>query len=241
MSGNNHVFELLPAYALGCLDPEEDALVARHLENCATCRIELETYRAAAGELALAVIEDEPSPQLRQRLLARTGPAPLPAVPEPARFSWRQALAHRLGRVSPAWAAAGLLLIVALLAGNLWLWQQVRQLSRPTTLRTVALAGTEAAPTARGLIVISVDGEHGTLVVDGLPQLGPEQEYQLWLIKDGQRDSGAVFAVDEDGYGSKWVKAPRPLAYYSAFGVSIEPAGGSPAPTGARVLGGAVE
>lgn len=241
MSGNNHVFELLPAYALGCLDPEEEALVARHLENCATCRIELETYRAAVGELALAVAEDEPSPQLRQRLMDRITPARPAAAPETARLAWRQALAHRLGHVHPAWAGAALLLILALLIGNLWLWQQVRQLSRPTTLRTVALAGTEAAPIARGLIVISVDGKHGTLVVDGLPPLGPEQQYQLWLIKDGQRDSGAVFSVDEDGYGSKWVKAPQPLAYYSAFGVSIEPAGGSPAPTGARVLGGAVE
>ena len=244
MSGNSHVFELLPAYALGCLDPEDYALVTRHLEDCATCRIELETYRATAEELALAVVEDEPSPQLQQQLMARISPAPALAAPERPRARWWQALVHRLHPVSSAWAAAGLLLIVALLIGNLWLWQQVRQLeadSRPAAMRTVALSGTDAAPAASALIVISSDGDHGTLVVEGLPPLGPEQQYQLWLIKDGQRDSGAVFSVDEEGYGSEWVMAPEPLARYSAFGVSIEPAGGSPAPTGARVLGGAVD
>jgi anti-sigma-K factor RskA len=75
------------------------------------------------------------------------------------------------------------------------------------------------------------------LVVDHLPPLDPAHQYQLWLIQDGQRTSGAVFSVNPEGYGSVWVSSPQPLANYSAFGVSIEPAGGSLAPTGARVLG----
>lgn len=241
MSGDSHVFELLPAYALGCLDPEESVLVARHLEGCAVCRIELETYRTTAGELSLAVVEAEPSPRLKLRLMERASRAAPPAAPETTRASWRQALARGLLPVRPAWAVAVLLLVAALLVSNLWLWQQVRRLeaqSQLAAMRTVTLTGTEAAPAALGVLVISSDGDQGTLVVEGLPPLGPDQQYQLWLIKDGHRDSGAVFSVDNEGYGSEWVMAPEPLSRYSAFGVSIEPAGGSPAPTGARVLGG---
>jgi anti-sigma-K factor RskA len=33
------------------------------------------------------------------------------------------------------------------------------------------------------------------------------------------------------------VVAPQPLDTYSALGITIEPAGGSPAPTGPKVLG----
>jgi anti-sigma-K factor RskA len=107
-------------------------------------------------------------------------------------------------------------------------------------MRTVALNGTEVVPNASGLIVISLDGEHGTLVVDGLPPLDGSHQYQLWLIDDGQRQSGGVFSVDQEGYGALWVSSPEPLSDYSAVGITIEPAGGSPGPTGDKVMGGSL-
>jgi anti-sigma-K factor RskA len=97
---------------------------------------------------------------------------------------------------------------------------------------------TDAAPDATGLIALSKDGEYGTLMVDHLPPLGKDQQYQLWLIKDGKRTSGGVFSVNWDGYGSLWVNSPERLADYTAFGITVEPTGGSPGPTGAKVLGG---
>ena len=62
--------------------------------------------------------------------------------------------------------------------------------------------------------------------MDQLPQLGPEQQYQLWLIQDGQRTSGSVFSVDEDGYRRIKIESPLPLQDYESFGITIEPAGG---------------
>ncbi len=87
-------------------------------------------------------------------------------------------------------------------------------------------------------MVISRDGEHGSLVVDGLPLLDESQQYQLWLIRDGVRTSGGVFSVYDEGYGLLKIDAPDPLISYQAAGITIEPAGGSPGPTGERVLGG---
>jgi anti-sigma-K factor RskA len=58
------------------------------------------------------------------------------------------------------------------------------------------------------------------------------------LIQDGERTSGGVFSVKQGGYAAKVIYAPLPLADYSSFGVTIEPAGGSPSPTGDKVLGG---
>jgi anti-sigma-K factor RskA len=97
---------------------------------------------------------------------------------------------------------------------------------------------TDAAPGATGFVLISTDGDDGALVVDGLPPLGESQQYQLWLIRDGQRTSGAVFSTDEKDYGGTRVRAPRPLTDYSAVGITIEPTGGSTSPTGKQVLAG---
>ena len=86
--------------------------------------------------------------------------------------------------------------------------------------------------------MLSMDGDHGTLVVDGLPVLTEAEQYQLWLIRDGERTDGGVFSVDRRGYGSMWVHADEPLDSFDSFGVTLEPAGGSPGPTGPRMLGG---
>jgi anti-sigma-K factor RskA len=112
------------------------------------------------------------------------------------------------------------------------------QSAQPTQMQFVHMNGTQAAPAAQGVIVISADGDHGTLVVDNLPSLQAGKQYQLWLIDDGKRTDGGVFSVDKDGYGSLWVSSPRPLVSYASFGVTIEPQGGSPGPTGQKVLGG---
>ena len=89
------------------------------------------------------------------------------------------------------------------------------------------------------MLVIGSDGDEGGLVVEDLPALDANHQYQLWLIdRDGQRTSGAVFSVDAEGYGTTMVTSPLPLTSYVAFGVTAEPIGGSPGPTGQKVLGG---
>jgi anti-sigma-K factor RskA len=71
-----------------------------------------------------------------------------------------------------------------------------------------------------------------------LPPLEAGKEYQLWLIRDGQRTSGAVFSTDENHYGGTRIRAPLSLLEYSAVGITIEPEGGSSQPTGTQVLSG---
>jgi len=89
-----------------------------------------------------------------------------------------------------------------------------------------------------GMLVISKDGNYGTLIVENLPPLDQAYQYQLWLIKDGQRTSGGVFSVNEDGYGVLYVLSKKSLISYPSFGITVEPAGGSSSPTGDKVLSG---
>ena len=108
----------------------------------------------------------------------------------------------------------------------------------PLPMRVVALAGTKDSTQAIGTLVMNPSGEYGSLVVDHLAALDAGHQYQVWLIKDGQRTSGGVFSVNPDGYASLELYAPLPLIEYQSIGITIEPAGGSPGPTGAKVLGG---
>ena len=234
MTANSHIFNLLPGYALDCLDEDELILVSEHLAGCAECRAELQGYRSVVNRLALAAPEASPSPALHRRLMSRIQTPS--SQPSPGRSS-----ATFARWVMPVWGWASLALVLVLVISNLFLWQRISQLQTPAqsgNLGAITLTGTQAAPEATGLIVLSLDGEYGTLVVDHLPALDSKHQYQLWLIQDDQRTSGAVFSVSDEGYGSVEILSSEPLDSYPAFGISIEPAGGSPGPTGEKVLGG---
>lgn len=241
MNNNEHVMDLIPGFALEILDEQEADRVSNHLQSCPACRSELEAYHAVVASLALAAPEAQPPARLKTRLMASLPEHKSRSAPPQTAPWWQILLAFFQGR-SLAWNAVSLLLIVVLAASNLVLLNRLDQASSPTqvsdSLRTVLLTGTDAAPLATGMLVISKNGEYGTLVVDHLPPLEPSQQYQLWLIRDEVRTSGGVFSVSVEGYGAMEIEISESLSSFPAFGITIEPVGGSPEPTGVRVLGG---
>jgi anti-sigma-K factor RskA len=240
MPDEAHVFDLLPAYALGALDEDDADQVASHLAGCALCRAELGSFEAVVEQLASSVPAASPPPNLKRRLMDRVHslrPAQ-PARPLAARPPLMQ-------RLLPVWGAVSLLLIVALAAANLLLWQRISNLevlTGPLGMRAVALHNNaEAAPQASGFVIISADGQNGVLVVDALPVLDPAQQYQAWLMRDGQSTPGPAFSVDESGYRGARIEAPESLLSYTEILITIEPVEGAGAiPTGEQVLNGSL-
>jgi anti-sigma-K factor RskA len=232
MLPSNHVLDLIPGYALDCLGEQEKRQVAEHLKDCASCKIELAAYQHVVSKLHQAAPLAEPPPELKQKILNSVAMHRAPMQTKPARTGWQQ-LWDRLQGAAPIWAYASFALVILLGVSNLFMLQRINRLGAqtPSEFRMVSLVGTEKAPKASGLLVMSHDGNTGTLVVDSL---------QLWLIKDGKRTSGGVFSVSPAGYGALAITAEQPLKVFSAFGITIEPAGGSPGPTGDKVLGGSL-
>lgn len=230
MKDEHEELNLLPGYALGSLDPEESDRVRLHVARCRVCRQELASYQEVTGSLALAVPEQDPPPWLESRIM------------EKVLSSGRRRSVPELLRIrQPMLAAVAAVLIVALGAGNILL------LTRPFQSRalvpglvTVVLTGTGQTPQAYGTIVIDRDDNKGVLAVRGLAPLGASSTYQLWVIRQGERRSGGVFTVSPDGYGSLQVTVPAGFTGFTGFGISIEPAGGSASPTGARVMNGRI-
>ena len=230
-----HVLESLPAYALGSLDDSEAKMVAQHLAGCHICRSELQAFQEVAGKIALTAPQAELSGDLKPRLIER--------IHNLNQSQKRPERWHPSGRLIPIGAMVSLVLIATLAVSNLLLWQRLDQmevLAGPLGMRAIALQNTEAAPTASGFVIVSADGEEGVLVVDELPKLDAQREYQVWLVRNGSTTSGAVFAVDESGYRGMRIEAPQSLLEYSLVFVTIEPVGGSVEPNGEQVLAGSL-
>jgi len=234
MRGSLHVENLLPAYALGCLEEQELDRVRRHLEDCDACRASLDRYEELTASLGLAAPRAQPPAGLKRRILAgvsgRPAPARLRLAGGAARASLRLAL--------PIAAAALLFLSLGL---NLALWRRLAHLEATTPVlpdQVALLGATPSAAGARGMLLFHPEDTEATLVVEDLPPLQEGRQYQLWLIREGKRTNGGVFSVTSGGYGCLLIASPSPVGSYDALGITEEPAGGSSGPTGRRVLGG---
>jgi anti-sigma-K factor RskA len=231
---NQHVLEILPGFVLGILDDEETGQVVEHLSSCETCQAELSRLQAVAADLPLALSQAQPPAKVKAGLMKS-----IQAVKSAQAGTLATAAEKKAGFWQRWLPVMGVAVVVLLAAINLLLWRQLSNSQQAQTpMKVVALANTQYSPNAVGTLVIDQNGQYGTLVVDNLAALDNTLQYQVWLIRANEHTSGGVFSVNPDGYASLEVMAPQPLTSYDSIGVSIEPFGGSPAPTGNRVLGG---
>jgi anti-sigma-K factor RskA len=100
---------------------------------------------------------------------------------------------------------------------------------------TVSLKGTDVQPHAQGQLIADPKEQSAVLVISGLPPLEAGKTYQVWLI-GGAPVSAGLLTVDEKGQGLLIVTSPEAIGSFKSLGVSIEPAGGSPEPTGDIVI-----
>ena len=236
--GHEELRELISAYVLGAVPPEEEERVREHLSACDECRAEADGYAEVAAVLPLAV-EPEPLPEgFTERLMARLAmpEAPAPSAsetlvqraaerpaasaggPKPARRSW---LGHGL-------AYAALTIAIAVLAANLWSLRREAQQDHRLLEAIVRYEGMwlRGKDDAAGRMVATKDG--GLFVASGLPEAPPGRTYQLWLIDASGPESGGTF---EPSDGVAVVTTEKSLEHVQVVAVTLEHAGGSAKPT----------
>ena len=238
-TGNNcHVEEELPGYALGCLGRDVSARVSAHLTTCESCRTLLRSYEQTAEYLAFGVPQVAPSDALKDRLMRRVGKQPsVRPTPLPEK---NRSFASFFEWFSPALATVCLVVIVSLCTVNYFQWRQSRMISdrMAEPLVIFKMRGTPLAPHADGTFVIGQNPLHGVLVASDMPFIASTQQFQLWLIRNGVKDSGGTFSTTPLGYGVMQISASRSLLEYQSATVTLEPAGGSLAPTGPEMMTG---
>jgi anti-sigma-K factor RskA len=250
---------LAPVYAAGALDGDDLVRFEAHLrDGCAECeavvRASIEALVAAAREATPTI----PPAHVRDALLRRVDAS---SRPRRARFGWvRWAAATAAAAIAAAAFTGGVVasryekrlgVVIretaqhrdqmrreqALLRDELARARAVALLLRDPATRVVALSGLASAPGARGRVVWH-EKSGGQLYVSGLAPAPPGKTYELWTIAGPAPKPAGVFDVDPSGNGSLAVAAvdDGPV---KIFAVTLEPAGGVPAPTGPMVLASA--
>jgi anti-sigma-K factor RskA len=170
------------AYLLGALNDLERQAFERHLTGCSECQEEVERLRPAAEALPGSVVQLQPPPGLKRRLMAE-----VEGDVAPTRRAWLP----RLRGPRLAFAAAALVLGLAIGFG-------VAQLGGDDT-RTVAVTVAKAMPDAGG--TLEVEGDNATLRLHDMPELGSSRVYQVWLQRGEKLVPARTFKVGSNGRG----------------------------------------
>jgi len=96
----------------------------------------------------------------------------------------------------------------------------------------VTLAGQEAAPDAYAKMYVNNDKKEIYVDIAGLPEAPEGKVYQVWAIMLDPLTPTSIGVLDKDKVAdSKGIIAVDNFNGAQAFGITLEPAGGSPSPT----------
>jgi hypothetical protein len=234
------------AYAFDAIAPEESAPITTYIAAHPEAQALLDEYREIVGLLPYATAPSEPPPFLREGVIRtiraertrRRFSFPLPsrvafAVAACLVFSlllWDIGLQRRVGEgmVVPTATTATTVTSATSPISDI--------LSRPDLL-TFPMDAQADAPNASGRVYLTNDPQLSAMAVWHMPPLPSGRTYQLWFKLDDQtRVSITTFTVDERGAAVIRLNLPHMNSPYVQCGITQEPTGGSPEPTGPRML-----
>ena len=235
--------EMIPARALSALDAAEARALNGHLSECDECRMELQEWEVTAAALAVSAKPMEPSPEVRERLLNEIRKEL--SVPQVIPFR----SATRNIWTSSFSAVAAVIIATVLIVGLVMLWRENRvmrgelaraqeflQLVNTPGSRVTELKGTDVGGGATAKLVYDNNGR-AMLMANKLPGVPEGKAYQLWFIVGNNPPMpGKTFVPDSAGQGVLKDEMPQAALNSTVFAITMEPAGGVPAPTGAIYL-----
>jgi anti-sigma-K factor RskA len=236
--------ELLGAWALDALPPDEAHEMQAHLEGCARHQAVAAELRGAATRIAGAPDVMEPPAALRSRMMSAVAATPQESPAAGARLARERMpdLGAKVvpfrARFSPAWGAVAAALVAAvigLLAWNVALQRRDEGDVQALARRATAVSRFVSSDGSISGSVLYFGGERKALLVaDGLRPLDASKNvYQLWAIADGQPTSLGL--VQPSGDGHAVVVVPFDAGSAQVLAMTIEPPGGSPQPTSAPI------
>ncbi len=220
--------DLKEAYALGTLPEDERLWFEGYLAEHPELHAEVDDLVSVANLLALAPPEHEPPPELRRKLLSSIeGAMGMTALAERSPLGAR--LRGLFGPGGLAAAAAVLLAVVGLFAWNASLRGENEDLrGELQNRRTHELQGSGTARDARGEVIELGDGR-GVLVAENLPSVPEDRVYEAWIMRGQHSEPAGLFEPREEGTAAMPLEGS--LEGADAVAVTLEPLGGSSAPT----------
>ena len=245
--------ELIEAYALGALDPQERASLEAHLaEGCAECSKALDEARWLVSQLAYLAPDAKPSDMLRGRLL------------QTVRTEARGAKSAKASSAIPLWMWGAVAALLLFSVYQVWETSRIRVTIDATSKKAeeeiakrhdleekFAIAQREAViltdPHSMKIPMSTGDKHMGEvkamwheklgIVVAGqnVPMPSGNRTLQLWLIPKapgGKPMPSMMVRPDADGKFMLLVASPpHAMDATKALAITEEPSGGSPQPT----------
>ena len=225
----------------------ESAALAAHLQGCSECRTDVEALRRSAATIR-DVIRSTPSPDLRDRTLARvasTGrsrPETIPTadVSPGTERGWQPS--PWTGRLAAGLAVAAVVLGVVvwtrvdarLTAADAAIAEQRQSVTglmhTASWLMRVGAAADSAAiqlaaagqDSPTGTVLFSADRGELVMVAVGLPALAAGQEYRCWMDDGSARHAiGKMYVAGAVAYWGGELEGMPAAADNAAFGVSL--------------------
>lgn len=261
MSASHDEQALAAPYVLGALDHSERRAFEAHVASCPVCHEELRSLQRVADALARSVPQRTPNAELRARVLtAVSGARPVPrelrrrgGARDWLPLAAAVVVAAALGAY--AWNLQGRL---STLETRLAVAERRASMAERTTLEArhaaddaqtamavlaapdltrIDLAGQPSAPEATARALWSRD--RGMIVTTAnLPPAPAGRVYQVWVVTAQAPVSAGLLTLDASGRTTTFFRTPPDIAPPVAVAVTLEPAGGVPAPTGDKYLVG---
>ena len=222
-------------YALGLADEPEKSELGEHLHRgCKTCTDGVRVARGTMAMLGATVDPMAPPARLRRRIMASVGV-------ESRGWGW----------FAPAWAAVSALCLVTAFyfygrdRDNAQQLARSREAARQQAIELARLNEVMAfvhQPETRQFAFnggkVFVHPKSGVvLMASNLPAPPPGKTYEMWLIpKVGNPAPAGLFQSGADGSAMHMQKMAMDMAAIKAVAVTMEPAGGVPAPTTQPVI-----
>ncbi|KRF16483.1 anti-sigma factor [Nocardioides sp. Soil797] len=240
------IHALVGAYAVDAVDDVERELFEQHLAECADCRAEVDSLRETSALMA-ETVATPPPPALRDRLLAdikTVRPLPPEVVPAGIEAAGAEAssgtvevtsLESRRRRRFPALLAAAAAVVVigggATAVLQPWDDQTTQQVSATQQVMNADDAKEVSVDLPGGAsaeVVRSTSLGKAVLVTHDMPDAPEGKVYQLWLQSpEGTMVSAGLMPRGAD----QQVMLEGDAGSATAAGITVEPAGGSEAPT----------
>jgi anti-sigma-K factor RskA len=259
MSSTHEEQALAAAYVLGALDVAERRAFEAHIASCPVCSDEVRSLQRVADVLACAVPQRTPRPELRSRVLAAiAGGRPYVVRERPASgvaralplaaavilavglgaYAWRlqgrvSTLEARLGDAERRAAAAERDTVEARRVAD-QAQTAMAVLAAPDLVR-IDLAGQPPAPQATARALWSRN-RGMVFTTTNLPLAPAGRVYQVWVVTAQAAVSAGLLTPDPSGRATAFFNTPPDIPPPQAVAVTLEPAGGVPAPTGEKYL-----
>jgi anti-sigma-K factor RskA len=249
------------AYSVDALDRDERSAFESHLAECEACRSEVTELSATAHSLAV-LAEAGPPASLRTAVLAGISQVrPLPpltaddaaedADDEPTIVGATTPMGGEAGvaragatviplfRRTTTWIAAAAAAAVLAVGGAAWSPWSADQPTLSALQRVIQAPDAATVTSHKGAVTATLaysrELNRSALTVTGMPPAPDGHTYQLWYMGSDEVARSAGFLTPSPDGRAEAVLAGG-LTGAAAVGVTVEPTGGSAAPTGQPIM-----